>query len=228
MYAFPAILALLSFTVLSMLGIYLFYSFLTNFQPGKNKIKKDLKALKQSLAPFITDLIPLKKEELDLLSPNQVNRSRKKGMKKTTKGVFTTIYHEPVIAYAYKKYISNGKDENAVIYACTTDKEFVYRIKSKSVEFFINDQLIGELQKESLLYSAQSKRLIARINRPEDQLLQPIIIRDKEVASLINLDKNTKTAPRALQFLTPMEEDEMTVMLSLSIFEMVRKTNKNK
>ena len=63
---------------------------------------------------------------------------------------------------------------------------------------------------------------MARINRSNDELLLPVLVGDKEVASLINLDKTTKTNPRAFEFLSDMDEKEEAVLLSLAIFEFVK------
>ena len=64
--------------------------------------------MRTEIAPYVEDLVPLESEELELMSLNQLNQSLKKGMTTTAKGVFTSIYQEPLVAYSYKKYIVNN------------------------------------------------------------------------------------------------------------------------
>jgi hypothetical protein len=220
-----ATIMLVLFTALSMLGIYFLYQLLTNFQPGRGKIKADLNKMKAALAPQIQELVPWDKEEMELLSLNQVNRQVRKGMTRTVRGVFTSIYHEPVIAYMYKKYINSGKDENALLYVRTSAHEFIYRIKPKETELTINGQLIGNIKEDTLLYSARSKRLLGRINRSDNELMLPIIVQDEEMGSLIRPEKARQTNPRAFEFLKDMDKDEEAIYLSLAALEMVRRTN---
>lgn len=221
-----AILMLLFFIIAALSGIYFLFQLLTNFQPGKEKIRSEIKKMRAELNPFVEKLVPWTKEEMELLSLNQTERSSKKRLIRTIKGVFTTIYHEPAIAYIYKKFISFGKEENAILLARTGMHEFIYRIKGKETELTINGQLVGKIKDNSLLYGASSNRLIARINKEQDnQLLLPIYIKDKELGSLNAPEKVQKVNPRAFEFLQDMDDDESALYLSLASLQMVRRTN---
>jgi len=217
------IILLVIFTLIaaaSFVAVYALYQLLTNFQPGRLKIKADLQKMKTEIQPFIDDLVPWTKEEMGLLSINQINKKIKKGIVTTAKGIITSIYHEPLIAWSYKRYVS--PDNNAVIYARSSHHEFVFRLRKNKTELKIDDQVIGTLRENGVLYSSKTKRIMARINRSNDELFLPILVGDKEVASLINLDKTTKTNPRAFEFLSDMDEKEEAILLSLAIFEFVK------
>lgn len=206
--------------VASYVAIYALYQFLINFQPGKSKIKADLLKMKAEIQPFIDDLVPWTKEELELLSVNQINKKINKSITTTAKGIITSIYHEPLIAWSYKRYVS--PDNNAILYARSAHHEFVFRIRKDTTEFQIDNQVIGTLKENGVLYSAKTNRLMARINRHPDELLLPVLIGNKEVASLTNPVKTTKTNPRAFEFLSEMNKEEEAVLLSLAILEMVK------
>jgi len=208
-------------TAASYAAVYALYQLLVNFQPGRSKIKADLQKMKTEIQPFIDDLVPWTKEEMELLSLNQINKTVKKGFVSTAKGIITSIYHEPLIAWSYKKYVS--PENNAVIYARSSHHEFVFRIKKDKTEFKIDDHVIGELRENGILYSSKTNRLMARINKSKDELLLPVLVGDKEVASLINPNLTTKTNPRAFEFLSEMNNEEEAVLLSMAIFEMVKK-----
>ena len=95
--------SLLAIVVLAVVGISLSMKMMQNYNPGRNKVQADLKQIRAELAPLVADLVPWSEEEMEQLSLNQVHRANKKGVAKTAKGVFTTVYHEPVIAWAYKR-----------------------------------------------------------------------------------------------------------------------------
>jgi hypothetical protein len=202
-------------------AIYALYQLLINFQPGRSKIKADIQKMKTEIQPFIDDLVPWTKEEMELLSLNQINKTVKKGIVSTAKGVITSIYHEPLIAWSYKRYVS--PDDNAVIYARSSHHEFVFRIRKDKTEFKIDNQVVGNLRENGVLYSSKTKRLMARINRSNDELLLPVLVGEKEVASLINPELTTRTNPRAFEVLSEMDKEEEAVLLSMAIFEMVKK-----
>lgn len=201
-------------------AMYALYQFLINFQPGRSKIKADLQKMKAEIQPFIDELIPWTKEELELLSANQINIKIKKSIVTTAKGIITSIYHEPLIAWSYKRYVS--PERNAVIYARSAHREFVFRIKKDKTEIKIDGHVIGTLRKNGVLYSSKTNRLMARINRQDDELLLPILVGEKEVASLINPQLNGKTNPRAFEFLEVNNKEEEAILLSLAIFEFVK------
>lgn len=203
--------------------LYFFYFALIHFQPGKGKIRTDLKKMKNEIAPFIEELIPWNKEELELLSSNQVKQKISRGVITTAEGVFNSIYHEPLIAYSYKKYISSKKDE--IIYARTSNHEFVYRTKKDSTELFIDNQKVGVINNQGLLHGGRKKRLLARINKNENELELPIIIGDKERGTLMKPELGSVN-PRAFQFVGEMGKNEEAVFLSLAVLELVRESVK--
>jgi uncharacterized membrane protein len=98
-------LSLFFILALGMIGIMVLMKTLQNFNPGRARIQADLKKIRAELAPLVADLVPWTAEEMEQLSFNQIKKSIKSGLVKTSKGVLTTIYHEPVIAWAYKKYV---------------------------------------------------------------------------------------------------------------------------
>lgn len=212
-------LALLAGGIATIALLYSLYFALINFNPGKAKIKTDLKKMKEEINPWIKELIPWNREELELLSSSQVKQKIKKGIITTSKGVFTSIYHEPLIAYSYKKYLSSK--DNAILFARTSNHEFVYRTKKGKTELIIDNQKVGYINQQGLLYGARNKRLLARINQNSDTLELPIIIGDKQVGALAK-PKADDVNPRAFQLVSPMDRNEEAVFVSLAVLELVK------
>ncbi|MEZ4956268.1 MAG: hypothetical protein R2825_22100 [Saprospiraceae bacterium] len=213
-------IAMLIIITLAGLGIYFGLKTLENFNPGRSKIQKDLKALKTELQPFIVDLVPWTEDEMEQLSLNTIRRKATKNVVKSLKGIFTTIYHEPLIAWAYRRYVSSK--ENALLYAKTSHHEFIYRIKKNTVEIVVDDQLVGQVNQDGVLYPNKGRKALAQINHGSEELGLPIIVNEKEVGRLNDLTNLDKINSRAFQVVSKMEDEEEKVFLALSILEMVK------
>ena len=159
-------IALVSTLALGGTGIFVFLKTMQNFNPGRKRIQHDLDQFKAELQPFVAELAPWSKEEMHQLSFNLINKTTKKQITTTTKGVFTTIYHEPVIAFAYRKYVS--PKENALLYARTSDREFIYRIKNDEVELVIDNVLVGKIDSRGILTNPKGNKMLAQINLSGD------------------------------------------------------------
>lgn len=204
--------------------LVLFFKILGNVRPGSRKIQADLKNMKKEIAKWVNDLVPISKEEMEQFSYNQINQVTKKGLNTTSKGVFTTIYHEAVVAYSFKKYL--GSEKNALLYARTAGHEYTFRFLKKGVQVVIDKEVIGMLKPNGVLYSAKKNRMLARINREQDELT-PIIVKDREVGNVVKALPEAKKglSPRSFEFLKEdINEEEKALFLSLAILEMVEQT----
>lgn len=215
------LLSLFFIAVIIVVGVYFVAQFIKNFQPGKTRVNEDVKKMKTALQLFINDLVPWNKEELNLLSFNQINKTINKGMVKTGQGIITSIYHEPMIAWSYKRYVGGG--DNAVLYAKTSHHEFIYRIRNNGTAIIIDNEEIGEIRENGVLYSLKTDRLMARINREGSKLTRSILVGDKEIATLKSRRYVEETNSRAFELIAGMSDQEEAILLSLTILEMVSK-----
>ena len=214
--------ALVIFSIISIAAISLLYYLVSNFQPGSNKITSDLNKIKAEVDKWVPDLVPFHEEEFELLSLNQINQVKKKGISRTAKGVFTTIYHEPVFLYAYKRYL--GKAHNAILYARTADREFLFRIRPQQMELRIDNQLVGAIKEGGLLYSARTDRLLGRINASTGEQLQHIIVGDRDLATLQGPEAQTNDLSRAFEIVqSDLSKDEELILQALTIYELVNR-----
>lgn len=206
------------------LSLWVLARVLKNMAPNEKRMQADLNAMKSEVEPFVADLVPIGKEELELFSMSQVNQLLKKGVTTTARGVFTTIYNEPVVAYSYKKY--PGRKNMAVLYARTAQHEMAFFMNKGEVKLIIDNQLVGNLKKDGVLYGARSNRLLARVNKDMPDFL-PVIVKDKEVGSLVKSLPSGKNEPskRAFEFVKPnLSKEEEAVFLSLAVLELVQRT----
>ena len=217
------ILTLLLFLVLGGV-LYLLFSLLPNFRPGRRKVQDDLQRMKEELTPLTEGLVPITKEEMDLFSKAQMKQVVSKNIIYKARGVYTSIYHEPLIAYSFKKYFSSELD--AILYVRSADHEFAYRFKKGTIQVIMDQKIVGTLRQNGVLYGTKNNRMIARINRTTDQLI-PIIVGEREVGNVLPLQALTSKTDerinnRAFDFVkTDLTPQEKEIFLSLGLLEVV-------
>jgi len=202
-------------------GIVLLGRALKDFMPGKKRLYKDLQAMKEDMDHWVEELVPLTQEELDTFSFNQIKQSLKKRFSKRAKGIFTTIYHEPVLAYSYREY--SGPGQKAVLLARTRDEDFAYVKGKEGVRIAIGQRELGTLKADGTLVSAKHQKAIAEVSQAEGELL-PVRVNDREVASVSRKNQGTREelGQRAFQFVKEdMSQEEKDIFLSLAVLKVV-------
>ncbi|MCO6491621.1 MAG: hypothetical protein J5I98_24610 [Phaeodactylibacter sp.] len=210
--------------LLAAAGVILLVRIFSNFAPGNRRLQQDLDKMKEDMDKWAGDLVPLTREEVELFSFNQEKHVMRKGFGKTAKGIFTSIYHEPVLAYSYKEYLGPGK--NALLYVRTGAQEFVYRISKKGIEVLVDRERVGVLREDGALYNKKGNRMLARINRDAGEFL-PVLVNNREVANVARMNKgdSSKLGQRAFEFVKDdMSKEEKDVFLSLAVLEVIEQS----
>lgn len=206
-------------------GLGLLFTVLTKFSPGEKRIREELKRMQAEMDGWVGELVPIDRKELELFSLTQIKNSVKKRFTTSGKGIYTTIFEEPIVAYSYKRYL--GKNAHALLYCRTAEHEYAYWIRPKGVQVVIDNKLVGTFKEDKgVLYSAQSKKMLARINR-DDKKMSPIVVGEREVASVVKALPAAKAdiSARAFQFVREdLTEEEEKLLLSISLLEMVKES----
>ncbi len=217
--SFLLILTLIVVVTVGMLLMKIFSA----MQPNDKQIDADIKKMKTELEPLTKNLISISKEELELFSQREIDNTLKKKSGVAAKGVFTTIYHEPLVAYSYKRYPSSKL--NAILYARSADHEFAYRIKKGEVQLIVDQKHAGTLRENGVLYDPRN-RVIASMNREQDPKLLPVTIEDREVGNLLKPlpIAQKELSQRAFELVRPdLNDKEETLFLSLAVLELVQR-----
>lgn len=201
---------------------------LPHVAPSYKRVQKDLKALQTEMQTWLKeDLVPIGREELELFSTNQLHQSIKKRFTLKARGVFATIYNEPVLAYSFKRYVSTGI--NSLLYARTANHHYAYWLKGKEIQVLIDNKLLGAFRENGILYN-EKNRPIARIIYDQAEVA-PVIVYDREVASITKADvrKGDILSPRAFQFVkSNITEEEEKIFMALATLELVQRSIPNK
>lgn len=204
--------------------LFLFNLVAANMAPRKSKRAAEVKRLAADMNQWVDSLVPLDREELELFSLGQDKQVLRKGVRTEAKGVFTTIYHEPVLAYSYRKFL--GKRGDDVLYARTADHEYVFWKNKGQVSLEIDGQDVGTIKSDGGLYGRRTGKELARLEQRPVQQYLPIKVGDREVGSLSTKSSSTRGLhDRALEFLKPdMSDKEEQLFLAIVVRELVRRT----
>lgn len=174
-----------------------------------------LKQLADHLKKRYPELVPWDKEMLSLLSMNLQEEKKPGWFDTISSGVFSSIYHEPVLAFAGQ---FSGK--NGVTLARTSDREFVFRHKPKETEIWINQQPFGLYLEGSLISAGRGGKLIGRLEKNEQEAAFPVTIGDTTAATLSNPRLISSPNPRAIVLFREVDANEENVLLALAILNM--------
>ncbi len=200
--------------------LWLVFSVLKNAAPSEKRVHAELSRMKAEMDTWAGELVRIDKAELELFSLGQVKKAAKGRFKSSTKGIYTTIFDEPVVAYSYKKFL--GK--NGLLYARTATNEYGYWIKNNETQVLINGQTVGAIRPDGGLYGARTKRLLARLDKG-GPLAFPVTVNEREVASMTKPtpSEHKDLSARAFQFVkNDLTEEEEILLLSVTLPEIIR------
>ncbi len=187
------------------------------FKPNSQAWKRLIEAMRARLqSKAVGSLVPWDGEMLSLLSLNKINARKPGWFDNLSEGTLTTIFHEPVVAYVGRLGSKNG-----VLVARTKDKEFIYNIKEKETEMWLNGQPLGLLNGNALLAPGRASHLLAQIEEKQDDNLFPVILGNKTAAAIANPTRIDSPNPRAVTLLRQLNPEEENVVLALTILKAV-------
>jgi hypothetical protein len=206
--------------ILSMLEDYIRSIF--RAPPSQRRIREDLRAMAAQTKAWRDQVIPWEQEdEMELLSLNREFKWVKLSMGKMLKGVFKSIYQEPMMTYGYKVYLKEGR--YALCYAATSTHQFIYQRQNARTDFFIDGDHAGYITKDWLLYSP-GKRLLGRRNRYSPGYYT-VVIWDQEVAHLRDPQRVDRVNPRVFEIFERMGEKERLLLLAVTFLTMIEESH---
>lgn len=188
--------------------------------PNSQAWKRTVQKLQEQIRTLAAGaLVPWDGEMLSLLSMNRT-KVRKPGFwNNSSEGIFTTIYQEPVLAYAGLK-----SGNTAVYLARTSAKEFIFRQKEKETEIWINNAPFGVFVNGTLLAAGKSPQVIARMELDPSESQWPVLLSDKAAAAINNPAQADRLGPnpRAVTLLRKLNEEEENAVVALTMIFALR------
>jgi hypothetical protein len=204
--------------------IYLFTQWNRHRMPSRKKRARLLAQMREEMDHWSPRLVKMNKEELDLFSLAQERQVVKtSGQAATARGTFTTIFHEPVVSYSYRRFL--GKQVNALLYARTADHDYVYWTEKGKTRLEIDNQPVGNLNNNVLLGERTGKEL-ARIHANGTENYLPVSVGNREVGALTQVrgEQDDPLSQRAFEFVPDdLSEKEEQLLMSLALRELVER-----
>ena len=191
----------------------------SNLNPGKAKVQADFRKIQTELGAKRAQLVPWSDEDRNLLSLKRKPYKEKTGNVKMAEGTFISIYQEPMVHFAYKRYL--GKKENAIMVVLSSHHEYLYRIKNNKVEVALNGKYLGGITPDFSLISDKRKQM-AKIDTYSNGDYYHITIEGRDVGSIGDVKKAKKVNPRAFELLAELSPNEEKKMLALVFYFLVR------
>lgn len=193
------------------------FNVLDYFSFGKARIKKEREKLIKELEPFRDRLVPIEAEDLELIS---FTISEKKTYRSSSgKGLFLSIYDEPMMAFAFNTF--NHKKLQKLIMIETANHHILYMDKHKYTDCYFNNQLIGKITGNNLMYSPR-KRLLGRVHNSPDAAYSSIIFKDKEIAVFNPIETDSKFNKRVFDIVKgKITKDEQLVLMTLGFYYLI-------
>lgn len=201
--------------------LYHIVQFALNINNPASLAKRDGAKLRELMGPYLERLVPFTDSEMELLSLNNNKTTKRKGRHTLVTGVFNSIFHEPLVAFAHKNY--HGRQTSSLLVR-TNEDEYFYLSNDGETQVYHNGQALGVITPDGNFLSPNRRQLLAHLS-PEDVLkLHPVTIGDREVGKVINPLMKDKISPRAFQFLEEMNNREKNLFLSISLLSLVEET----
>ena len=186
------------------------------WNPESKAFKRMLENLRRRLKTQSAELVPWDHEMLGLLSMNKVNEKKPGWMNPVSSGQYTTIYHEPVLAY-----ITQTAGKVRVTVARTSNREFIFREKGKETEIWLDGQPFGLYTDGALLAPGKGSKLMARLDDRPDESQSPLILGNNPALTLGNRERASSPNPRVLTLLRELSPEEENTALALALLRLI-------
>ncbi len=199
--------------------IYQLAKFAFFIQSPKGLAKKDGSQLRQAIKSYIPDLIPLTDSEVELFSLNREEKRVRKTSYVLTTGVYKSIFHEPLMAFALKRY--RGRKITTLL-SRTHDHEYFYIDMKGEVQVYHNGYALGIINASGQLISPDRKQILAQIDPIDVLKLQPISVENREIGKLLNPVYADTVNPRAFHLMENMNEREKVLFMAVTFYKIAR------
>ena len=197
---------------IAVVAVLAMLKFLRGVQPDDGEVAEDLQDLKKMCAQYKGGLETFSAE----ISASDLDQVLQTGRSRTGSGVFLSTLNQPIMAYAFRKYIGPGM--NATLYVLTSDHEFVFRYTTKGAEVTIDGQKQGILRANGKLYDVRNDE-IASVQRFGATGQNKIFIGNKEIAKVALPDATAGF--NAIKIEIELQPKEADIMQTLAVHELV-------
>lgn len=200
--------------------IYQLSSFVLGTQSVKRKIERDKDFFNAVLDELMESLVQINDDELKIMSVNPKSKSVNQGITTYEKGVLSTIYQEPIVAYTLKMYDKNNK-----LLLMLRAKDVTYSVISEAETFkvFKNATYLGTLTKnyQFTKIGGESTKITAT---KDGSKLMTLLIGNEEIAHMNLRDESGAfDSDRVFSLFHSLKSGHEESLLLIAIFHILIK-----
>lgn len=198
--------------------IYQVFSFLAGTKSFRRRVKRELNQLREQIHEIREALIPFESEEFKIVSSSPVIKKKKRGKNILFKGFVSTIYQEPVLAFAIKHDTVNDK----MILVLASDKdEYNFILDDDKTKVTRNDQILGYIDSSSRLIDERGN-ILARLESDHSNSYYIISRANNEILAHINKydAANISESDRLFSLFHEFKTNDEDELLALSMYSM--------
>jgi len=186
---------------------------------GNNRIEREKEDIANEVAALSSELIPWNRKDAELLSYGCINKKINRG--DGAKGVFVSIYDEPMVSFSSKSFKSSKMKQ--MMMAMTANHKMLYIKTPKSTKCYFNDQQIGFMTDDFKFYNMK-KRLAGRINSGGDDSYSSVIYKDAELGLINPLSFDAPFNKRVFDLINDkLSAEGEIILLCMTFYYLVEK-----
>lgn len=192
---------------------------LLSFYVGTKSIKRqwqrDLRYLKSLIGEFKDGLIPFEESEFKLLSINPVLKKSKRTSATYSRGVLSTIYQEPLIAFSFKE---NYKDDKLVLLAQSDKNSYQLNFTGLQTEAFVDDKPVGIINDRNEFIDINNNK-VAGIQQSIGEKYARIFLNDKDTAHInVKGTDSVSESERVFSLFHDFKHEDSDEMILLTLY----------
>ncbi len=183
-------------------------------------MQRDAALLRDQMIDLKAQLIPFSPKEMEILSLSYTNKGVRQGFSKSKRGIFNTIFFEPLIAFSVKEYGGGTR----LILVATSDREILYFIKANQTQVFFDGRQLGVMDRVGRLYNMR-QQVIAEIEGDDNIPTHRVYLKGEDFGFISNPRfEDKKENRRAYQMLREMDDDQASIFLSLTLVNLIEES----
>ena len=188
-------------------------SFFVGTKSVRRQLQRDIKHLDRLMGEFKEGLIPFEEDEFKLLSSQPVLKKNRKSRSTFSRGVLSTIYQEPLIAFSLKE---NYRDDSVLLLAQSDKNKFQLNFNGKNTEVYVDGQNLGYINSNHEFINPQNQR-IAGIEHSEGEKYAKVFLNNKDTAH-INIRESNNESERVFSLFHDFKHEDSDEMVLLTLY----------
>jgi|GEM_PF-721709 len=194
--------------------LMLMLSFFVGTKSVRRQMERDLKTLDRLMGEFKDGLIPFEEDEFKLLSSNPVVKKSKKSNVLFSRGVLSTIYQEPLLAFSLKE---NRRDNNVLLLAHSDKNKYQLNFKDGETDVYLNEEHIGFISNNHEFID-NSNEVVGRIEQQLGDKYAKVLLHEVDTAHINVFTQNMGESERVFSLFHDFKHEDSEEMVLLTLY----------